>query len=285
MKSKLFDVKYLLISIVSAAIASFSIVNFTIPAKLYPAGFSGVSRLVSDISKDFYNVNLSYSLLYLIFNAIVVLFVFNKIGKKFLIYSFLQIALVSLFTAIFPQVFNVDDILLLSVFGGIINGIGSGIALMYNFSTGGTDFISTYFSNKFKKDIWNYTLVFNVLILVVAGFVYDWERALYSIIFQYVSTQIVKMMNQRYTFRTISIITKHPEIVSEAILINCRHGITKVDATGMYSQEPTSMLIIVANTFQCKLIQEVVLKVDPKAFITIQNTTAIKGNYYQKPLD
>lgn len=285
MKNNLFDIKYILIAILSAAVNSFAVVNFTIPASLYPSGFSGLARLISDLSFDFLKLNLSYSVLYFSFNIIVTAFVFKKIGKKFLIYSFLQVTLVSIFTSVFPTVFKVNDILLLSVFGGIINGLGVGLSLMFNFSTGGTDFISTYFSNKFKKDIWNYTLSANILILISAGFIYDWERALYSIIFQYVSTQVVKTMNKRYTFRTLSIVTKNPDIVSEAILIHCRHGITKFDATGMYSHEPTAMLMIVVNTFQVKLIQDIVLKVDPKAFIMIQHTNAVRGNYYQKPLD
>ena len=285
MKNKIFDVKYLLIALISAVINAFSIVNFTIPASLYPSGFSGLSRLLSDISNDFFGINLSYSVLYFVFNLLVLIFVFNKIGKKFLIYSFIQVTFVSIFTSLFPVVFDVDDILLLSVFGGIINGLAVGLAIMYNFSTGGTDFISTYFSNKLKKDIWNYTLACNILILLIAGYLYDWKRALYSIIFQYVSTAVVKAMNKRYTFRTINIITKKPDLVSEAILIHCRHGITKMDAMGMYSHENTSMLMIVANTFQVKTIEDAALKVDPHCFITIQKTSAITGNYYQKPLD
>lgn len=285
MKNKLLDFKYIFVALISSIINSFAIVNFTIPATLYPSGFSGLSRLISDLSSDYLSIHLSYSILYFGFNILVTLFVFKKIGKKFLIYSFLHVALVSTFTSIFPVVFHVDDILLLSVFGGIINGLSVGLTLMFNFSTGGTDFISTYFSNKFKKDIWNYTLSANVLILLAAGAIYGWNRALYSIIFQYVSTQVIKTMNKRYTYRTISIVTKYPDIVSEAILIHCRHGITKFDAMGMYSHEPTAMLMIVVNTFQIKLIQDIVLKVDPKAFIMIQHTNAIRGNYYQKPLD
>ena len=155
------DLRLMFFSAVSAFIQSFAIINFTIPASLYPAGFSGISRLISDISGDFFSFPISYSVLYLGFNIIVSLFVFKKIGRKFTIYSIIQFTLVSFITMYLPRNFFVSDMLLLAVFGGIVNGLAIGIALTLNFSTGGFDFISVYFSNKFKKDIWNYTFLVN----------------------------------------------------------------------------------------------------------------------------
>lgn len=283
--TKNLDFKLLLLSCLSAIIHSFAIVNFTIPAALYPAGFSGISRLISDISNDFFGLNLSYSILYFTFNVLVSLFVFKKIGRKFTIYSIVQFTLVSIITNYLPRNFFVSDMLLLSVFGGIVNGLAIGIALTFNFSTGGFDFISVYFSNKFKKDIWNYTFLINVMIILIAGYLYSWERALYSIIFQFCSTQVIKMLNHRYTFKTLSIITKHPDEVANAILRDFRHGITEVSAKGYFSKEDTTMLVSVVNTFQYHEIVKVILATDPHAFINVQNTRAIYGNYYQKPLD
>ena len=167
--TKNLDLKLLLLSCLSAFVHSFAIVNFTIPAALYPSGFSGISRLISDISTDFFGINLSYSILYFSFNVLVSLFVFKKIGRKFTIYSIVQFTLVSIITNYLPRNFFVSDMLLLSVFGGIVNGLAIGIALTFNFSTGGFDFISVYFSNKFKKDIWNYTFLINVMIILIAG--------------------------------------------------------------------------------------------------------------------
>ena len=283
--TKNLDLKLLLLSCLSAFVHSFAIVNFTIPAALYPSGFSGISRLISDISTDFFGINLSYSILYFSFNVLVSLFVFKKIGRKFTIYSIVQFTLVSIITNYLPRNFFVSDMLLLSVFGGIVNGLAIGIALTFNFSTGGFDFISVYFSNKFKKDIWNYNFLFNVMIILIAGYLYSWERALYSIIFQFCSTQVIKMLNHRYTFKTLTIITKHPDAVANAILKDFRHGITEVSAKGYFSKEDTTMLVSVVNTFQYREIVKVILATDPHAFINVQNTREIYGNYYQKPLD
>lgn len=272
-------------SVLSAAVYSFAIANFSIPANLYPAGFSGMSRIISDLLKDFYNINISYSRFYLIFNIIVTLIVFKKIGKKFVIYSSLQFILVSFFTSIFKQVIIVNEILLMAIFGGIINGTGMGLALSSNFSTAGFDFISVYFATKFKKDVWNYIFCVNLTILTVAGFIYGWDRALYSIIYQFASTQVIKTFHQRYTHKTLTIITKMPNEVADAILKNVRHGITEVNATGFYSKEDTTLLYTIVNSFQYKEVVKIVMNTDPHAFINIQNTLAIYGNYYQKPLD
>ena len=282
---KYFDIKLVFISILSAAVYSFAIKNFSIPANLYPAGFSGISRIISDLLKDFYNIDISYSKFYLIFNVIVTLIVFRKIGKKFVIYSSLQFFLVSLFTSIFKQVIIVKETLLMAIFGGIINGAGVGLALSFNFSTAGFDFISIYFATKFKKDVWNYIFCVNLTILIIAGLIYGWDRALYSIIYQFASTQVIKIFHQRYTHKTLTIITKKPNEVADAILKNVRHGITEVKATGFYSKEDTTLLYTIVNSFQYKEVVKIVMTTDPHAFINIQDTLAIYGNYYQKPLD
>lgn len=283
--NKYFDIKLLLLSIASALVYSFAIVNFSIPANLYPAGFSGISRILSDLLRDFGNINISYSIFYFVFNIIVTIFVWTKIGKKFVLYSSIQFILVSFFTSLFPQVIVVKEELLMAVFGGIINGAGMGIALSQNFSTGGFDFISVYFASRFKKDVWNYVFCVNLVILTAAGLIYGWDRAMYSIIYQFASTQVIKATHKRYTHKTLTIITKYPDEVANNVLNNVRHGITEIKATGFYSKKDETILYTVVNSFQYKEVVRYVLEADPKAFVNVQNTHAIYGNYYQKPLD
>lgn len=279
------DFKLLFISIISALIYSFGIANFSIPAKLYPSGFSGISRITSDLLSDFCNIEISYSVLYLVLNIIVVFFVFKKLGHKFTIYSTIQFILVSFFTSFFKQVIFVKEEILMAIFGGLINGTGVGLALSFNFSTAGFDFISVYFATKYKKDVWNYIFLINFVILLLAGFIYGWDRALYSIIFQFTSTQVIKNFHKRYTHKTLTIVTKHPEEVSNAILKNIRHGITEIPAIGFYSKQENTILYSIVNSFQARDVVKIVLHIDPHAFINIQGSEAIYGNFYQKPLD
>ena len=191
----------------------------------------------------------------------------------------------SLLASFFKPIIQIDDILLMSIFGGIINGFGVGIALCHNASTGGTDFISILLSSKLKKSTWNILFCFNCLLIVATGIIYDWERALYSIIFQFCSTQVINRMHKRYTSQTITIITSIPDEVSRNIFSTIRHGITKLEAKGAYKNTKTTMLYTVVNAYQTDSVIEAILSVDPKAFINIQDTKTVIGNYYQVPLD
>lgn len=112
--------------------------------------------------------------------------------------SCVVIVLSSILTDLIPSQPITYDPLLISIFGGLINGFVVSLCLIGNTSSGGTDFIAIYFSEKNGQDIWNYILCGNAVILVVAGLLFGWDKALYSIIFQFTSTQVVQMLHQRY---------------------------------------------------------------------------------------
>ena len=285
MIKKYFDTKLFIYSILSSFIMAFAVTSFSIPGNLYPGGFSGISRIISDLSTNFLNFELSYSVLYLLLNLIVTVFIFNKIGKKFVIYSIIQFSLVAVFTSFLKPIMFLDNVLLYSVFGGLINGFGVGIALNNNFSSGGFDFLSVYFSNKYKKSIFNYTLAINTLILVIAGVIFGWDRALYSIIYQYCSTQVIKSLYKRYNYITLTIFTNKPKDVSDELSKHVRHGITEIKGEGHFSGKEISILYTVVNSYQYRYVIDLVKNVDEHAFINVQNTVEIRGNYYQKPIE
>ena len=282
---KLFDIKLLFISIISAFISAFIVVNLLIPCGLYSSGFSGLSRIITDISRDFLNININYAYLYFGLNIIACIFCFKYIGKKFTIYSVIQFSFTSIFCLFLKPVIVIDDLLLFVIFGAIINGISSGLCLYFNFSTGGIDFISVYYSSKHNKSFWNYAFGLNTLILCTAGAIYGINKCMYSIIFQFFSIEMIKQMHNRYTYKTLIIITKFPEKVSSEIVKHVRHGITEIKTEGYYSKASSTMLYTVVNSFQYREIIKIVHSVDSHAFINVQDTKEIGGNYYQKPLD
>ena len=122
-------------------------------------------------------------------------------------------------------------------------------------------------------------------ILSIAGLLFGWEKALYSIIYQYVSTQVIESRYQRYKFSTLHMITNHPEEVSQAIFKNTRHGVTKLQAEGMYSKSEKTMLYMVVNAFEVNDVVSAAKEADPKIFITISKADKIVGNYYLKPME
>ncbi len=270
---------------VSAAFQAFALTSFSVPAGIYPSGISGLSRLVSDILKDFLNFDLPFFYLYLLINVILAAIVYKHIGKLFTIFSVLQTTLVSVFSSFFPSFVILEDPLLIAIFGGLISGFGISIALTHGASSGGTDFLSIYYSNKYHRSMWDYVFGFNAVLIFIAGLLYRWEIAAYSIIFQYTSNLIVSKRHKRYTHQAIIIVTKKPQEVIDSIFKNVRHGITKIKAQGAYKGDDEVLLYTVVNAFQTAEVVKYALEGDPKAFIETRNTLNVYGNYYQKPLD
>ena len=269
----------------SALLQAFALTSFSVPAGIYPSGITGLSRLLSDILRDYAGFDLPFFYLYLLINVVLAALVYRHIGKYFTIFSVLQTTLVSVFSSFYPTVHILDDPLLIAIFGGLLNGFAVSLALTNGASSGGLDFLSIYYSNKFHRSMWNYVFTFNCFVIIVAGLLYGWEIAAYSIIYQYVSNQIISRRHKRYTHQAIIIVTKNPDEVIDAILKNVRHGITRIEAKGAYQGDDQTMLYTVVNAFQTSEVVRYALQGDPKAFIETRNTLNVYGNYYQKPLD
>lgn len=252
---------------------------------LVPSGVAGISSLLVMEFDKFFGIKLSFSVLYLLVNLGILSFVFKHLGKKFITLSLMHVVLTSIFVEILPITKITNDMILIAVFGGLMNGIGVSIALKMNGSAGGSDFIAIYFSKVKNKPMWDKIMYFNIAMLLYFGWQYNWNLAFYSIIYQVISTRIIDTYHDRYKLSSIRIITTMPEEVSTEILKTVRHGITKLDGMGMYKRRDKSLLYMVVNTFEVDKIVKASKVADPCAFIEIGSVDRIEGNYYQQPLD
>ena len=159
--------------------------------------------------------------------------------------------------------------LLISVFGGILNGLAVVVTLLAGASGGGMDFISIFMSERKGKDAWNLILLTNSLILLTAGCIFGFEKALYSIIFQYCNTQIIKLFYKRYQKHTLLIITDKTQEIYEQIRIVTHHDATLFLGTGCYEGAERKMLYSV-------------VEIDPKAFINSLKTEELSGRFYKQ---
>ena len=125
----------------------------------------------------------------------------------------------------------------------------------------------------------------NVCLLMLVGVLFGWETALYSIIFQFCSTQVVNMRHDRYKLNTLMLVTNHPDEVSQAIFHACHHGITKMVGEGLYTHQQRSVLFLTINVYETQEIVQVAKQADPNVFISVSKTERIIGNYNQEPLD
>ena len=173
----------------ASVIMALNIKSFVNAGGLFPGGFTGLTLLIQRGAEQFWELTLPFSLINFLLNALPAVVSFRLIGKRFTLYSCLMIVLTSLLTDILPALPITDDVLLICIFGGIINGFAISLCLLGGATSGGTDFIAVAVSEKRGVDAWNYILFGNAAMLVVAGFLFGWDKALSSILFQYASTR------------------------------------------------------------------------------------------------
>lgn len=268
-----------------AFLSALALKMFVSQANLVPAGIVGLATLLNRELALWFNINIPYSIIYITLNVLIILYVYRSIGKQFLTLSLIHIVVSSFFVEIIPTLVITDDVILLTIFGGVLNGLGVTLALKSGGSSGGTDFIAIYYSAKHNKPMWNKIMMFNFMMLIYNGWAHDWNSSFYSIIYQFASTEILSNNDNRYKLSSLHIITKHADEVSASILSVVRHGITRFEGVGVFKKQDLSMLYTVVNSFEIKLIIDAVMAVDPKAFIEVSTVDRIEGNYRQKPLE
>lgn len=277
------ELKILLFLTISAAVMAFNLRSFVRTGGLFPGGFSGLTILMQQVALKFFSLEIPYSLIYLPLNLLPAYIGFRYIGKRFTIYSFYVVFLSSILTDMIPPVTITYDTLLISIFGGIINGAAISICLINGASAGGTDFISIYFSEKKGIDAWNYILMGNVVILTTAGILFGFDKALYSIIYQFTTTQIIQTLFKRYQKDTLLIITAKPQEVYERIRELTHHDATLIEGTGCFEHVERNMLYSVVGREQVDIVIAAVKSIDEKAFINVIKTEQINGRFYRTP--
>lgn len=269
---------------VSALLQAFAMDAFLTPAQILPSGFTGVARLVEKIT-GLFGIHFSTSLGMIALNLPVAVFCYRQIGKKFVIFSMIQVFLASFFLrlSLFHPLF--EDDLLNICFGGFIYGLAIVVALKGNASTAGTDFIALYVSNRLGKAIWQYVFAFNAGMLCVFGYLFGWEYAGYSIMFQFISTKTIDSFYHRYKRVTLQVTTEEPEAVVKAYVGQYRHGISVLDGHGGYSGKKMSLLHTVVSAYEVQDIVHLMRQVDPHVIVNVLPTETFFGGFYQKPIE
>lgn len=274
-----------IIVIIASLLYAWNLCCFAKSADLLPGGISGVSLLLQHIIKSIFHVTVPYSVFNILLNLFPVYIGFRYIGKKFTLYSILTILLSSIFVDILPDYIFTTDILLISIFGGLINGFAIALCLNVGTTTGGTDFISIYMSQQKGMDAWNYILFGNVIILLIAGAMFGWSIALYSIIYQFCSTQIIQMLYKRYQKETLFIISNKADEIYRLIKDTTNHDATLFHGIGCYEAKEKEMIYSVINTDARRQLIPLIHSVDPHAFINVVKTEELAGRFHDIPND
>ncbi len=189
------------------------------------------------------------------------------------------------FVDMIPSNVITTDPLLIAIFGGILSGVALSVCLMVDATSGGTDFISIFLSQRKGIDAFPIILGINCIILTVAGFLFGWDKALYSIIFQYVATQVLHVMYRTYQQQTLFIITDKPAEVCEVIYKVANHGATLMHGEGSFEHNNKMVVYSVVSASDTRKLIPAIKALDPGAFINSIRTDRVQGNFYLKPRD
>jgi uncharacterized membrane-anchored protein YitT (DUF2179 family) len=263
--------------IIGAFLVAISMNLFLIPANVYSSGFAGIAQLLSKVLTEYTPVNISMGYLLLVLNIPVAIIGWIKVGKSFTIYSFMSVLFSTIFLETIPIKQVAHDILLNAVFGGVILAIGVGFTLKWGASTGGLDIIAMVLSRQKDKPIGNYMFILNGIIIFTAGYLYGWEKALYTLVALYTTTRVIDAIHTRHEKLTALIVTRKGEELRKAIHSKLIRGITAIPARGAYTNESKDLLMIVVTRYELFDLERIINEVDPKAFTNIIETTNVVG--------
>lgn len=256
-----------------AFIVAVGLEMFLLPNKIIDGGIIGISMMVSYITK--WNLGL----LIFCINIPFVLMALKNLGKKFVIQTFFAIGMLSLATNVLHGRQATEDLLLATVFGGIILGFGVGLILRNNASLDGTEMVSINLSKRLKIISVGELLMFiNLFIYLGAGFLFGWDRALYSIMTYYIASKVIdSVLEGLDKAKSVRIVSEFHREIGEAIIKELDVSVTYMKTLGGYSRQEKILTYCVVNKFEIAKLKELVHSIDPRAFLVTEDVHEVEG--------
>ena len=274
-KSKNFYVDILVI-IIGSFISSLGVNLFLSNAKLLSGGVTGIALILQ------YLWEVPSGITVFLLNIPLFFVSYKYLNKRFTIYT--AIGMLSFSTALMitkplSTLDQVDDMLLYCIYGGVLSGIGSGLIFYRNGSTGGTDIITMVIRKKYSNfDIGQVGFAFNLIIVTVSIFIFGLPRALYTLISMFITSTILdKVLNGFTSKKLLLILTEKEDDIINYVIKDMNRGITALMAEGGYTRDKKRLLYVAVTTSQMISLKTKILRVDPKAFITIIDVSEVKG--------
>ncbi len=267
------------LTIMYSIIYTLGITLFLNSADLISTGLSGVAQILDNILNNV-NIPVTYGTLYLALNIPGILLGWFKIGKKFTFYSIISIFTVTLTSDLFPVIHVTDDIILNSIFGGLLMGYAIGGLLKIGASSGGTDFYGIWLFEKYGIDFTRINVIINFGIIGVATFIYGIEIGLYTLLSFYVRTVSIDQVFTNNNKITVWIIGQDLTKVSQYINQKLKHGTTIIpNVEGGYTRERKEIIMTILNQYEYSMLIEDLYKIDPTVFINVTETYKLHGNF------
>lgn len=266
---------------VAGIINAIGVTLFIAPVGLYDSGVSGTSILLSQVTP----LNLSAFLL--ILNIPLFLYGLKRQGLAFTVYAIYAVAVYSVGAWLITDILPIDvsmasplagsDLLLCALFGGLISGTGSGMAIRFGGAMDGVEVMAVIFAKRLGISVGTFVMIYNVALYVTCGIVINsWILPLYSIVTYGAALKTVDFIVEGFDrVKAADIVTAKPQEVAAAISETFKCGITMTPAKGYYSNEEKTVLYVVLNRFQISKMKDIVREADPSAYISVSEVVDV----------
>jgi len=262
---------------------AFGVTVFLAPVRLYDSGISGTSMLLSQITPKM----LTLSFFLIILNVPLFLYGTKKQGKVFTVYAVYTVMIYSLGAWLITDVLPIDvsmasplageDLLLCAIFGGLISGVGSGLAIRFGGAMDGVEVMAVIFAKSIGITVGTFVMIYNVILYVVSGIIINsWILPLYSIVTYAAALKTIDFIVEGIDrSKAAMIVSSKPDEICKALSEGFESGITKISATGGFSNEPKTVIYFVLNRFQIGKMKDIVHSIDEKAYISISEVADV----------
>lgn len=275
-KKKIFQ-RILLITL-GAILMGVGLEIFLVPNKVIDGGITGISIMLS------YMTGWKLGIFLFLFNIPFIFLGYKQIGKTFALSTLYGIVILSITTTILhPVPAFTQDILLATVFGGILLGAGVGLVIRYGGSLDGTEILAILFNNKLPFSVGEIIMFFNLFILGSAGFVFSWDRAMYSLIAYFVAYKTIDItITGLDESKSVWIISDNASQIGDAIMNRLGRGVTYLNGEGAYSGDHKKVIFCVINRLEEAKLKEIVTENDDSAFLAVADIAEVRGGRFKK---
>jgi len=275
-KKKIFQ-RTLLITL-GAILMGVGLEIFLVPNKVIDGGITGISIMLS------YMTGWKLGIFLFLFNIPFIFLGYKQIGKTFALSTLYGIVILSITTTILhPVPAFTQDILLATVFGGILLGAGVGLVIRYGGSLDGTEILAILFNNKLPFSVGEIIMFFNLFILGSAGFVFSWDRAMYSLIAYFVAYKTIDItITGLDESKSVWIISDNASQIGDAIMNRLGRGVTYLNGEGAYSGDHKKVIFCVINRLEEAKLKEIVTENDDSAFLAVADIAEVRGGRFKK---
>lgn len=259
-------------------IAAFGLEEFLIPNQIIDGGVVGVAIILSHLLPP------PFALFIIVLNLPFLYLGYQQIGRSFAFSTLFSIASLAYWSTVFRPLENVTyDLFLAAIFGGIMVGLGVGLIIRYGGSLDGTEIVAIILARKSGFSVGEFIMFMNLFIFACAGFVFGWEKAMYSIVTYFVAFKTIDVTVEGLDeSKGVMIVTDHPDEIAELLLHRLGRGVTVLHGEGGYSGEAKKVLYSVITRLEIAKMKSIILELDPNAFVTIHEVHDVMGGRVKK---